>query len=64
VKLPQPAIANAKTIAIIRNRGLDSEELNGMACRFIISHDYHVELERIRKRRSRCSHGPAGRPLQ
>jgi len=44
VELPQPAIANAKAIAIIRNRGLNLEELSGMACRFIISHDHHVEL--------------------
>jgi len=43
VECPQPASANATAIAIIRNRGLDREELNDIARRSIISHDHHVE---------------------
>jgi hypothetical protein len=44
LEFPQPVIANTRAIAIIRNRGFDSEKLNGMICRFIISCDQHVEL--------------------
>jgi hypothetical protein len=47
VEFPQPAIANTKAIAIIRNRGLDWEELNGMACRFILIEIVLSSFERI-----------------